>query len=1102
MYICKSNPIAVKRISTLLAVMLCALGCVDERINEPIEGKTVILNADVEEPAVKVSAVADAQSGKVSYLWAKGDQIAVQISESSDNSAGSDGAAAFVSFLLVGDGGSASGKFTGSVQPISQAIAVYPDKAVSCADGSVLTLNLPDTYIYSEGQVNTLMHAVVGSDNKMTFRHLVGMFKVEVADVPEGASLIFTASGKKINGEYKVDVSGDEPCLQSLSATEQSHSTVTVEFPQAKSLATVYIPLPVGEYQSLALKVLDKDGVIIKGSERISTYPRSFRRGCMIAFPSVEMTLPELSLPAAVYNMEKVTVSCSNILQGRKVTVDWGDGTPETVLTGTSSAEQQNIGNELQQYVLEHQFVNESGTDQTYTVTLSTDGQTVSQNVHVYSLMALTEVARRFKTGECNEVWVMAHRANTSDKSIPENSISAVKAAIAAGAKVVETDTRLTADGQIVICHDESISRTTTGTGNITNLTLEKIRSYKLKDRNGKATSEVMPTLAEFLEAARGKVYVNLDYSPRTASTAQVMAVVQELGMMEQVLFYCNSTAKVNEVGEINPYAHAYAWNTYYAALKTLPGEHFVQYSYTPDTEPSLGAALSQGLICTVNMLNGVSDAYVDVQKLEQLFSYFPNTRIIQIDASDKLVDVLDGYPYTGEPRDYFVTPSGKGNMSGDSWDNAIGLDQWRELVQSGEEGSSYGQCGRLDGAVFHFMEGEYCIATPEDGNLYMKYTDYGKMCNLTILGGYDSYSMGTDLSKRDPAVNVTEFSGDINGNGRADSGDAGIFCLDGFVRLKIDGVTFAHSYGVSRWDQKAFMLNTPTSGAQARVDLSNCVFHDIYGFKDSETKYHGGSAVWAGKNSQATLDNCRIYDCHSYSRGGALRISEGTGILFLNSCAIHDNSITERFGSAVHVTSGSFLANNSTFACNDGHFGVLNGSGNWLLVNSTIVADYVSSTSGANMVFRSESGTDRTVALLNNIMLFDGYTSMHVNGASYVATSLGYNLTGANNEYFNPSSDDKIECTLSELGLKWNGEGYYFWDGQVSGFSKATLSAIENSVKTGCNRSAGPYSNIGLEFYNWLQDVGEGRNPLAYDQLGHARNASAMWPGAYEKSN
>ena len=65
-----------------------------------------------------------------------------------------------------------------------------------------------------------------------------------------------------------------------------------------------------------------------------------------------------------------------------------------------------------------------------------------------------------------------------------------------------------------------------------------------------------MPTLEEFLKAGRGKIYFNLDYSPRTASTQEVMNVVKELDMMEQVFFYCNSSQKAEEVLSISKKAH------------------------------------------------------------------------------------------------------------------------------------------------------------------------------------------------------------------------------------------------------------------------------------------------------------------------------------------------------------------------------------------------------------------------------------------------------------------------------------------------------------------------------------------------------------------
>ncbi len=92
-----------------------------------------------------------------------------------------------------------------------------------------------------------------------------------------------------------------------------------------------------------------------------------------------------------------------------------------------------------------------------------------------------------------------------------------------------------------MVCHDQTINATTNGTGDITKMTYAEIQQYNLLDRNGRVTDEKMPTLEEFLKAGRGKIYFNLDYSPRTASTQEVMNVVKELDMMEQVFFYCNS---------------------------------------------------------------------------------------------------------------------------------------------------------------------------------------------------------------------------------------------------------------------------------------------------------------------------------------------------------------------------------------------------------------------------------------------------------------------------------------------------------------------------------------------------------------------------------
>lgn len=447
----------------------------------------------------------------------------------------------------------------------------------------------------------------------------------------------------------------------------------------------------------------------------------------------------------------------------------------------------------------------------------------------------------------------------------------------------------------------------------------------------------------------------------------------------------------------------------------------------------------------------------------------------------------------------YFVTVEGAGDKTGASWDNAMGLEQLRPMLGSDYGAKTVENCEALDGYTFYFKEGSYCMTSSEKDRMKLAFNAYAKPCRITFLGGYDESSTGTDLSKRDIQNNITKFTGDRNGNGKADSGDTGIFCLDAYAYLTFDGFTFAHSYGVATWKQKAFMLNTDAAGATTELSLNNCKFYDIYEYQGTDGKYHGGSAVWLGNSCTAKLNNCEMTGLSSKSRGGALRLCYASGTMFVNNCAVYGNKVDGDWGNGVQISNGNFYANNLTVAKNTGRGAALNGGGNQLIVNTTIVNSHVSGDANKDMALRNESNaTTNTAILMNSIVLFDGDkpTIVIASGADRAMTSEGYNLYGnlctdpsVNLGTFNTSDKDKTSVTLSSLGMTWNAAGYYMWNGTVEGFTKAKLSDVENVVK-GTN----------LVFYNWLQEVGGGKNPLAYDQLGNARNTSAMWPGAYEK--
>lgn len=95
---------------------------------------------------------------------------------------------------------------------------------------------------------------------------------------------------------------------------------------------------------------------------------------------------------------------------------------------------------------------------------------------------------------------IIAHRGGAGLGC--ENTLSCIEAGLATGrTDMVEVDVHLTKDGHVVVCHDPEVSRTTDGKGMIKDLTLAQIRSFHIKNKEGRIVHETMPTLLEVLQS-------------------------------------------------------------------------------------------------------------------------------------------------------------------------------------------------------------------------------------------------------------------------------------------------------------------------------------------------------------------------------------------------------------------------------------------------------------------------------------------------------------------------------------------------------------------------------------------------------------------------
>lgn len=105
----------------------------------------------------------------------------------------------------------------------------------------------------------------------------------------------------------------------------------------------------------------------------------------------------------------------------------------------------------------------------------------------------------------------------------PENTMYAFREAEKLGVDGLETDIRMTRDGELVLCHDERVDRTTDGTGRVCDLSLRELRALDAgRPFCGGPTGLRIPTLEAFLDWAAGTgLFLNLEIKDARRKTVE-----------------------------------------------------------------------------------------------------------------------------------------------------------------------------------------------------------------------------------------------------------------------------------------------------------------------------------------------------------------------------------------------------------------------------------------------------------------------------------------------------------------------------------------------------------------------------------------------------
>lgn len=174
---------------------------------------------------------------------------------------------------------------------------------------------------------------------------------------------------------------------------------------------------------------------------------------------------------------------------------------------------------------------------------------------------------------------IYAHRGNQAQAV--ENSLTAFQDAVTAGADGIECDLHLTADGALVVIHDEQLDRTTDSQGEISDLSLAQIQGASLRFPDGRLTPDRVPSLPELLNLLRDldfKGTLNLelktDQKDYPGIEAAVLATVEELAPDFDIVYSSFNWYTLQRLKTLSPGAKiaALVEETLLPYLSHLPG--------------------------------------------------------------------------------------------------------------------------------------------------------------------------------------------------------------------------------------------------------------------------------------------------------------------------------------------------------------------------------------------------------------------------------------------------------------------------------------------------------------------------------------------------
>jgi glycerophosphoryl diester phosphodiesterase len=157
-------------------------------------------------------------------------------------------------------------------------------------------------------------------------------------------------------------------------------------------------------------------------------------------------------------------------------------------------------------------------------------------------LLLLSSIGSLAQGIDRREVPVISGHRGGAVAGYPENCIATFEHTLHVTPAMFEIDPHLTKDSGIVLLHDASLERITTGWGKLNDYTLKEVRKFSLKDGEGAVTSYHLSTLEEAVKWCKGKALLNLDV--KDVPLVMKAALVKRLDAFGSVMFTVHSPSE------------------------------------------------------------------------------------------------------------------------------------------------------------------------------------------------------------------------------------------------------------------------------------------------------------------------------------------------------------------------------------------------------------------------------------------------------------------------------------------------------------------------------------------------------------------------------